>query len=264
MTPDSKIITPEDVRMRARSGHHTGITAGLAPGYVQTNLAILPRELAFDFLLFCQRNPKPCPLIEVVEAGLYEPIITAPGSDIRTDAPKYRVFRNGELESEVPDIASYWNNKMVSFLLGCSFTFEAALMNAGIPVRHIDTNTNVPMFVTNIETNPAGSFSGPMVVTMRPIQRNKVVRAIQVSSRFPGVHGAPIHFGDPEIIGISNLAQPDMGDPVEIKDGEVPVFWACGVTPQAVAIQSKPSIMITHSPGHMFVTDLKDEDLAII
>ena len=153
---------------------------------------------------------------------------------------------------------------MVSFLLGCSFTFEAALIDAGIPIRHIDTETNVPMFITNIETNPAGPFSGPMVVTMRPIQQDKVVRAIQVSSRFPGVHGAPIHFGNPAIIGINDLDKPDMGDPVEIKDGEIPVFWACGVTPQAVAIRSKPSIMITHSPGHMFITDLKDEDLAVI
>ena len=264
MTPDSEMIIPRDVRMRARSGHHTTITAGLVPGYVQTNLAILPRELAFDFLLFCQRNPKPCPLIEVVESGLSEPIVTAPGSDIRTDAPKYRVFRNGEIESEVQDILSIWNDKMVSFLLGCSFTFEAALIDAGIPIRHIDTETNVPMFITNIETNPAGPFSGPMVVTMRPIQQDKVVRAIQVSSRFPGVHGAPIHFGNPAIIGINDLYKPDMGDPVEIKDGEIPVFWACGVTPQAVAIRSKPSIMITHSPGHMFITDLKDEDLAVI
>ena len=263
MHSDSLIVDPKHLRRLARDGQHSGITAGLCPGYVQTNLAILPRELAFEFLLFCQRNPKPCPLIEVIESGNTEPAKTAPGADIRTDAPSYRVFRDGELEAEVPDITLHWKDDMVSFLLGCSFTFEAALVHAGVPVRHVESGKNVSMFISNLETTPAGPFYGPMVVTMRPIPRDKIVRAVQVSSRFPDVHGAPIHVGDPEAIGITDLSNPDMGDPVDIKDGEVPVFWACGVTPQVVAVRSKPSIMITHTPGHMFVTDLKDETLAI-
>ena len=256
--------TPKELRKLIRRGEHTGPTAGLAPGFVQTNLAILPRELAFDFLLFCHRNPKPCPLVEVVESGITEPVQSAPGADLRTDAPMYRVFKHGELEAEVEDISPFWGDDLVSFLLGCSFTFEAALMRAGIPLRHVEMGRNVSMFVTNMETAPAGRFSGPMVVTMRPVPRDRVVRAVQVTSRFPAVHGAPVHIGDPEAIGIRDVTAPDMGDPVEIRDGEVPVFWACGVTPQAVAVRSRPPLMITHSPGHMFITDLPDEDLAVL
>jgi uncharacterized protein YcsI (UPF0317 family) len=224
----------------------------------------LPRDVAFDFLLFCQRNPKPCPLLEVVESGSPEPRQFAPGADLRVDVGKYRVYQYGELTAEVEDVSEYWRDDLVSFLLGCSFSFESALLRAGIGLRHIEAETNVPMFITNIQTVEAGKFSGPMVVSMRPIPEEKIVRAIQVTSRFPAVHGAPVHIGDPEAIGIQDISRPDLGDPAEIRDGEVPVFWACGVTPQAVAMSSKPPLMITHSPGHMFITDVRDEDLAVL
>jgi uncharacterized protein YcsI (UPF0317 family) len=239
-------------------------TAGLAPGYVQANVVILPKDQAFDFLVFCQRNPKPCPVIEVLEPGMVEPRITSPEADIRTDAPLYRIYRDGTLADEVGDIVGMWRDDLVTFLLGCSFTFESALVSAGIPLRHVDERKNVSMYITNIPTVSAGVFAGPMVVSMRPIPQEMVVRAVQVTSRFPNAHGAPVHVGDPQTIGIENLAQPDYGDPVTVKEGEVPVFWACGVTPQAVAMESKPSLMITHSPGYMFITDLRDEDLAVI
>ena len=255
--------SPIEVRSLIRSGEWTGPTAGLAPGYVQANLVLLPSELAFDFLLFCQRNPKPCPVIEVLEAGQFEPVRVARGANLLTDVPKYRVFKNGEMvrEQECPIKG---REDLVSFLLGCSFTFENALVNAGIRIRHLEQGTNVPMYVTNIETTPEGHFSGPMVVSMRPIKQHHVVRAVQVTSRLPLVHGAPVHIGDPEAIGIGDITRPDYGDHTAIEKGEVPVFWACGVTPQAVAVNSKPSLMITHSPGHMFVTDWRDEDLATL
>ena len=247
-----------------RAGEIDTFTPGMAPGHVQANLVILPGDLAFDFLLFCQRNPKPCPLLEVVEAGSTEPKTFAPGADLRYDVPRYRVYRYGELEAEVTDIADYWQDDMVSFLLGCSFTFDNALINAGISLRHVDQGVNVSMFITNVETAAAGAFSGPMVVSMRPIPTEKVVRAVQVTTRFPAVHGSPVHVGDPAAIGIADVNRSDMGDPVEVRDGEVPVFWACGVTPQAVAMSSKPPLMITHAPGHMFITDARDEDLSIL
>ena len=254
---------PKELRELIRGGRIVRNTGGMAPGHVQANLAILPVDLAFDFLLFCQRNPKPCPLLEVVEAGSTEPRETAPGADLRSDTPKYRVYRHGEMAEETEDVSEYWRDDLVSFLLGCSFSFETAMQRAGIPLRHIEAGTNIPMFVTNIETNPAGVFSGPMVVSMRPIPKDLVVRTVQVTSRFPGVHGAPIQVGEPEAIGIRDVDAPDLGDAVEIREGEVPVFWACGVTPQAVAMRSKPPLMITHSPGHMFITDLRDEDLSV-
>lgn len=265
-TEDSGSIigSPKELREMCRMGKWRAPTAGQTPGYVQTNVAVLPRDLAFDFLVFCQRNPKPCPLVEVLEAGVTEPKFTSPGADIRTDVPLYRIYRDGVLSGEVENILGEWRNDLVTFLLGCSFTFETAMMAAGLPLRHIEQNRNVSMYRTNIPTVPAGVFSGPMVVSMRPIPHNQVVRAVQVTSRFPGVHGAPVHIGDPAVIGISDLAQPDYGDAVDIYEGEVPVFWACGVTPQAAAVQSKPSLMITHSPGHMFVTDVRDEHLAVL
>lgn len=258
--PDSA----SEIRSLIREGSLVHTTAGMAPGNVQANLAILPRELAFDFLLFCQRNPKPCPLLEVVEAGDVEPKIMAPGADLRTDTPLYRIYEHGELTAEVEDISEYWSDDLVSFLLGCSFSFENALIHAGIQMRHIERDTIVPMFITNIPTQSAGVFSGPMVVSMRPMPRAQIVRAVQVTSRFPATHGAPIHIGDPEAIGIKDITKPDLGDPVEIMEGEVPVFWACGVTPQAVAMASKPPLMITHAPGHMFITDKVDDDLAVL
>jgi uncharacterized protein YcsI (UPF0317 family) len=256
--------TPQDVRELIRSGRWRGVTSGVAPGYVQANLAILPRDLAFDFLLFCQRNPRPCPLLEVVEAGQVEPVLTAPGADIRTDIPGYRVYEKGELTAQVDSLESLWRDDLVSFLLGCSFSFEAALTEAGIPLRHQEMGCNVPMYITSIPTTPAGAFSGPMVVSMRPIRQEQIVRAVQVTSRFPATHGAPVHIGHPEAIGIGDLQRPNFGDPVEIRPGEEPVFWACGVTPQAVALNSRPSLMITHAPGHMFITDQRDADYAVL
>ena len=255
---------PDDVRQLIRSGSLVQPTSGVAPGYVQANLAILPKDLAFDFLLFCQRNPKPCPLLEVVEAGDVEPVQFAPGADLRTDVPLYRVYEYGEMTAEVEDISEFWRDDLVSFLLGCSFSFESALTRAGIPLRHIEQETNVSMFITNIPATNAGVFTGPTVVSMRPIRQEQVVRAVQVTSRFPAVHGAPLHVGDPATIGIDDITQPDFGEPTEIKEGEVPVFWACGVTPQAAAMASRPPMMITHSPGYMFITDKKDEDLAVL
>ena len=258
------VESPQDVRQRIRSGAWRGVTSGVAPGYVQANLAILPKELAFDFLLFCQRNPKPCPLLEVVESGSVEPSLTAPGSDIRTDTPGYRIYENGEFAAEVESLVPYWRDDLVSFLLGCSFSFETAMTDAGIPIRHQEMGCNVSMYITNIETTPAGQFSGPMVVSMRPVNREQIVRAVQVTSRFPATHGAPVHIGDPAAIGIRDIARPDFGDPVEIHPGEEPVFWACGVTPQAVALDCKPSLMITHAPGKMFITDQRDADYAVL
>ena len=256
--------TPTELRELIRRGELVRPTSGMAPGHVQANLAILPRDMAFDFLLFCQRNPKPCPLLEVVDAGSVEPRQMAPEADLRFDVPRYRVYEYGELVAEVDDLSGYWRDDLVSFLLGCSFSFETALMRAGIPLRHIERDTNVSMFITDIPTEAAGVFSGPMVVSMRPIAKDKVVRAVQVTSRFPAVHGAPIHIGDPEAIGIKDVTAPDLGEPTDIMAGEVPVFWACGVTPQAVAMNSKPPLMIAHLPGHMFITDLRDEDLAVL
>ncbi|HHV56449.1 MAG TPA: putative hydro-lyase [Firmicutes bacterium] len=253
-----------ELRAAVRRGEYTQPTPGLAPGYAQANLVILPQKYAFDFLLFCMRNPKPCPVLDVTEPGSPVPRLAAPGADLRTDLPRYRVWEHGVLTAEVTDITTYWRDDLVAFLLGCSFTFEAALLGAGIPVRHIEEGRNVPMFITNRECTPAGVFHGPMVVSMRPIPPEQVVRAVQVTSRYPAVHGAPVHIGDPAVIGIRDVMQPDFGDAVTFKPGEVPVFWACGVTPQAVAMEAKPDFMITHAPGHMFITDLKNEELAAL
>jgi uncharacterized protein YcsI (UPF0317 family) len=248
-----------------RQGQLERPTSGVAPHHVQANVAILPRDVAFEFLLFCQRNPKPCPVIEVIEAGQVEAVLTAPGSDIRTDISLYKVFKNGELVDEPANLEAHWRDDLVTFLLGCSFSFEYALMANGIDLPYFGSDRNVPMFVTNIETKSAGPFSGPMVVSHRWVPRDKVVRAVQATSRFPDTHGAPVHIGDPSAIGISDISKPDYGDVWEQGNADdVPVFWACGVTPQAVVMASKPELMITHFPGHMFITDLKDEDLAVI
>ena len=259
--PEWGNLTAADLRSRARTGELRGPTPGMALGYVQANLVVVPRDLAFDFLLFCQRNPKPCPLLDVTEAGSPEPRFAAPGADLRTDLPHYRVFRRGELTEEPTDITRYWRPDLVAFLLGCSFTFENALLQNGVPVRHIETGCNVPMYRTNRPCRPAGIFRGPMVVSMRPLTPEQTVKAVQVCSRFPRAHGAPIHFGNPAALGITDLARPDFGDAVDISPGEVPVFWACGVTPQAVAMEARPELLITHKPGHMFVTDLRDVEL---
>lgn len=259
---DSIAWTGAEVRRKARNGQLNGPTAGIAMGYVQANLVVVPRHLAFDFLLFCQRNPRPCPLIDVTEPGSPEPTLAAPGADIRTDVPRYRIFENGELVEEPADLNARWRDDQVAFLLGCSFTFENALLQAGLPVRHIEQGCNVPMYRTNIACRPAGIFRGPMVVSMRPMTPAQAIRATQVCSRFPRAHGAPVHLGDPAAIGIRDLDRPDFGDPVAFHPGEIPVFWACGVTPQAVAMEARPPLLYTHKPGHMFVTDLHDTDLA--
>jgi uncharacterized protein YcsI (UPF0317 family) len=254
--------TPAEIRRRIRSGEWQGLTAGLAPGYAQANLVVVPREIAYDFLVFCQRNPKPCPLIDVTDPGSPEPAYAAPGADLRTDVPRYRVYKDGDLDVEETEITRYWHRGLVAFLLGCSFTFESAMERAGLPVRHLADARNVPMYVTSIPCRPAGVFHGPMVVTMRPLPREGVSRAVLVTGRYTRAHGAPVHIGDPAKIGIRDLARPEFGDPPRIGPDEVPVYWACGVTPQAVAQAAKVESMITHAPGHMFITDLLDEDLA--
>jgi len=257
-------LSVEELREVIRRSEFTSPTPGLAPGYAQANLVILPQKYAFDFLLFCLRNPKPCPVLDVTEPGSPVPRLAAPTADLRTDLPKYRVWEKGVLKDEVTDITPYWREDLTAFLLGCSFTFEAALLGAGIPVRHIEENRNVPMYITNLQCVPAGVFHGPMVVSMRPIPPSQVIRAVQVTSRYPSVHGAPVHIGDPAVIGIKDINKPELGEAVTIKPGEVPVFWACGCTPQAVAMEAKPDFLITHSPGHMFITDLKNEELAAL
>ena len=251
-------------RRRIRSGAFTGPTSGLAPGNVQANLVILPRDLAHDFLRFAQANPRPCPVLAVSEAG--DPHFPALGEDldIRTDIPRYRVWRNGELIEEPTDIAAVWRDDLVSFAIGCSFSFEEALMADGIEVRHIARNCNVPMYRTNIACAPAGVFSGPMVVSMRPMKPADAIRAVQITSRFPSVHGAPVHLGMPEQIGIADLQKPDYGDAVPVGADELPVFWACGVTPQAVIARVKPAFCITHAPGMMLITDLRNTKLAVL
>jgi len=252
------VNTAADVRATCRSGQLAGPTPGLAPGFVQANLVMLPKDWAFDFLLYCQRNPKPCPLLDVTDAGDPEPKHAAPGADLRTDLPAYRVWENGKLVAEPTDAREFWRADLVSFLIGCSFTFEAALIERGLPVRHIEQGRNVPMYRTNIACKPAGRFRGPLVVSMRPMTPAQAIEATRVCDGFTLAHGAPVHFGGPAAIGISDVNQPDYGDAVDIRPGEVPVFWACGVTPQAAVAEAKPPFAITHKPGHMFLTDLRD------
>jgi len=251
---------PAEARAMMRGGVNAP-TAGACDGYVQANLVVLPRTFAYDFLVFCYRNPKPCPLLDVTDQGSPETRL-ARGADLRTDLPKYRVYENGAFAREVTAIADYWSHDLVAFLLGCSYTFEAALLAAGVPVRHIEQGTIVPMYTTSIWCVPAGVFAGPIVATMRPIPHELVPRAVQVTSRYPNVHGAPIHIGDPMRIGV-DLERTEYGGQVSaLREGETPVFWACGVTPQAVAIASRIPFMITHAPGHMFITDVRNEHLA--
>jgi uncharacterized protein YcsI (UPF0317 family) len=256
--------TPKEIRQAIRQARYTGGTAGLAPGSVQANLVILPQAQAYDFLVFCQRNPKPCPLIEVTDPGSPEPAGVAPGADLRTDVPRYRIYRDGRLDAEVTDITKEWREDFVAFLLGCSFTFETALLQAGVPMRHIEENRIVSMWRTSLQCRPAGIFRGPMVVSMRPIPAPLIPRAVTVTARYPMAHGAPVHIGTPARIGIADVQKPDWGEAVTILPGEEPVFWACGVTPQAVALEARPPLVITHAPGHMFITDLPDHALAVL
>jgi uncharacterized protein YcsI (UPF0317 family) len=252
------------VRLACRSGAITAATSGMAPGHVQGNLAVLPKDLANDFLRFCQANPRPCPVIGVSEVG--DP--TVPGLaadlDLRTDLPRYRVWKDGEIVAETDDVTGWWRDDLVAFVIGCSLSFEEALLEEGLPLRHVERGTRVPMFRTNVPCTPAGVFSGPMVVSMRPLRPAQAIRAIQITSRFPAVHGAPVHIGLPEQIGIRDISRPDYGDPNEVLADEIPVFWACGVTPQSVIAEARPSFAITHAPGCMLATDRRNREFAVI
>ena len=249
-------LSPVDVRAAIRRGAYQYDTAGLAGGYIQGNLAIMPADYATDFLRFCQRNPKPCPLVGVSDTG--DPYLPTLGQDIdiRTDVPKYKVFRNGDYQDLVTDITDIWQDDFVTFVLGCSFSFEEALIEDGIEIRHITKGSTVPMFRSNIQAVPAGPFTGEYVVSMRPMKAKDAIRAIEITSRFPEAHGTPVHLGDPRQIGIQDISTPDFGDPIAIESDEIPVFWACGVTPQVAISNAKPSICITHAPGYMLITDI--------
>ena len=254
----------KEARFAIRHGDWNQPTAGLANGYIQANLVVLPVAYAFDFLRFCFRNPKPCPLLDVTDPGNPRPdAVWGDDIDLRTDIPYYRIYEHGRLVDELPDIKGLWKKDLVSFLLGCSFTFEESLLSENIPVRHLECGCNVPMYHTNIQCQPSGIFKGPMVVSMRPIPDRLVTKAVLITSRYPSVHGAPVHIGNPDGLGIAEINKPDYGDPVPIYANEVPVFWACGVTPQAVAVASNIPWMITHSPGHMLITDRLNSSLAV-
>jgi uncharacterized protein YcsI (UPF0317 family) len=256
--------TGRAARLAARTGQFKGATAGVAPGYVQGNLAILPNALAGDFLRFCQLNPKPCPLLAASSPGDFRLPTLADDLDIRTDLPRYRVWHDGEVAEEPTDIMAHWRDDLVAFVLGCSFSFEEALMADDLPIRHIERGVRVPMYRTNIACHPSAPFAGPMVVSMRPFKPKDAIRAVQITSRFPAVHGAPVHLGHPHSIGIADLAKPDYGDAVPVEADEIPVFWACGVTPQAVIAAAKLPFAITHAPGLMLVTDLRNKHLAVL
>jgi uncharacterized protein YcsI (UPF0317 family) len=260
LSPDG----PLAARLAIRRGEHRGPTAGMALGYVQGNIAVLPKAVAADFLRFCQLNPKPCPLIGCTSPGDWRLPSLAEDLDLRTDVPRYRVWLHGELVDEPYDVAAYWRDDLVAFVIGCSFSFEEALLDDGIELRHIACGRNVSMYRTSIPTEPAGPFHGQMVVSMRPLKPASVVRAVQITTRFPALHGAPVHIGTPELIGIADLAKPDYGDAVPVYDDEVPVFWACGVTPQSVIAAAKPDLCITHYPGSMLITDRRNSEFAVM
>ena len=275
-------MTGAEIRALCRTGEFDRPTAGVALGHAQVNLVVLRAEAAKEFEDFCRANPKPCPLLEMTATGDFEPKRLAPGSDVRTDLPRYRVLRNGECIDRPTSITAYWPDdpppsplgkgghrgvasgsdcNFVAFLIGCSFTFETALLKAGIPVRHIEEGRNVPMYRTNVACTPAGRFHGPMIVSMRPMTPEHTELATKITAAFPRVHGAPIHTGDPTAIGITDLNRPNYGDAVSIRSGEIPVFWACGVTPLEAILRARLDIAITHEPGHMLVTDVSDESL---
>ena len=258
------LSTGRAARLAIRRNQHAGPTSGVAPGFVQANLAILPQALAQDFLQFCRLNPKPCPLIGVSAPG--DPRVPALGDDldIRTDLPRYRIWRNGALVEEPTDVLKWWRDDLVTFAIGCSFSFEEALLEAGIELRHMTCDCTVPMYRTSVETAAAGPFHGPLVVSMRPMKSADAIRAIQITTRFPSVHGAPVHIGKPELIGIKDLGCPDWGDAVPVHEDEIPVFWACGVTPQSVIMAVRPDFCITHYPGGMLVTDRRNTEFAIM
>lgn len=254
-------MTPEEARALFRAGT-VSPTSGWAPGYTQANLVAVPRDWAYDLLLFAQRNPRPCPVLDVTDPGVTSTPL-APDADLRTDLPSYRVWEYGELVCEIPDATRVWRSNLVTFLIGCSFTFEYGLTEAGIPLRHVEQGRNVSMYITDRECRPAGRMRGPLVVSMRPIPAGQVEAATMISAMMPDVHGAPVHVGDPGALGIKDLAKPDFGDAVDAEPGDVPVYWACGVTPQAALMASCPPFAVTHAPGHMFITDVPDDTYRI-
>jgi uncharacterized protein YcsI (UPF0317 family) len=260
---EQDLLPSQQARLACRAGM-AATTAGVANGFVQGNLAILPEKLAASFHRFCQLNPKPCPIIGMSDVG--DPRIPSLGIDldIRTDLPRYRVWRDGEVADEPTDIMAHWRDDLVAFVLGCSYSFEEALLADDLPIRHIERKLRVPMYRTNIACSPSGPFAGPMVVSMRPFKPADAIRAVQITSRFPSVHGAPVHLGHPHSIGIADIEKPDYGDPVPVASDEIPVFWACGVTPQAVIAAAKLPFAITHAPGLMLVTDLRNKALAVL
>lgn len=253
-------LSPATARARFREGLRVP-TSGWSAGWTQANLIAVPREQAYDVLLFAQRNPKPCPVLDVTEPGATSCGIF--GGDLRTDLPGYRVYEHGELVAEVSDVRDLWREDLVAFLIGCSFTFEAALLEAGVPVRHVEMGSNVPMYQTNQPCRSAGAIGGPLVVSMRPMPAEHVATAVRVTSRSPAVHGAPVHIGDPGALGIRDLDSPDFGEAVPVREGEIPVFWACGVTPQAAVMQSRPPFALGHAPGMMAITDARDSDYLV-
>lgn len=257
---DVGALTPDEARARIRDGF-TGTTSGWCDGWAQANLLAVPAELAFDLMLFAQRNPKPCPLLDVIEPGRRSSARFT--GDVATDLPQYRVYERGELVDEVTDVAGIWREDLVTFLFGCSFSFERALTEAGVVVRHTVAGTTVPMYRTSIACEPAGSLSSPMVVSMRGVPAGQVADAVTISARYPGVHGAPVHVGRPDLIGIADLERPDWGDPPMLEEGDVPVFWACGVTPQAMVMASRPDFAIAHAPGRMAITDIPESALHV-
>lgn len=258
---DDRKLTPKEVRKLIREEKITGQTSGLCPGYAQANLLILPKDQAYDFLLFTQRNPRACPILEVTDMGSRQLHYLAQDADVARDFPKYRIYRKGEMIGEYTSIDRFWQDNFVSFLIGCSFSFEAGLLEADVPVRQIEEHKNVPMYKTNIPCIPAGIFHGNMVVSMRPMTGEQAVKASCITGEMPRVHGAPVHIGDPSQIGIRDLQKPDFGEAVTIREGELPVFWPCGVTPQNVVMEVKPELAITHAPGHMFISDIKNAAL---
>ncbi len=267
VTDDVGALSPAAARARFADGL-TVPTSGWSRGFVQANIIALPRELAFDMMVFAQRNPKPCPVLEVIDAGSVRAdpggsVFSDLAADIRRDVPLYRIFRDGEFVEEVADAAAVWRDDFVTFVIGCSFTFEHPLLDAGVPVRHMTAGRNVPMYRTSTRCRPAGSLAGPLVVSMRGIPAAQVADAVRISSRYPTVHGAPVHIGDPAALGIESLDHPDYGDPPILEPGDIPVFWACGVTPQAMVMESRPSLAITHAPGHMLITDARDSDYLV-
>ena len=259
-----RYLTPDDVRLAARNGSLVGSTAGMAKGFVQVNLVILPEAQANGFLRFCQANPKPCPVLAVSEPGERQCDVLGKDLDIARDVPSYRIYRNGTFDGTLNDVSDVWRDDLVTFAIGCSFSFEHALLQNGVPVRHIEEGRNVPMYKTSIPLRPAGGFSGNMVVSMRPFRADAAIRAVQITTRFPQTHGAPVHLGDPSLIGIQSLNSPDYGDAVSIANHEIPVFWACGVTPQQVLMDSGIEFAITHTPGHMLVTDIPESQVALL